>query len=167
MLVAARNPCKCGYYGDSRHECKCTPHEIDNYKKKLSGPILDRIDIHIELNTIDYEQLTGKKTTSSNAMQRDISRVRLIQKNRYVEEKISYNSELGDNLLEKYCPLGENEKKLMKEAFSSLNLNPRTFAKIIKVARTISDLEASENIKQEHIAEALRYRSLNKIYERV
>lgn len=158
MLVAATNPCKCGYYGDPTHQCKCTSGEIERYRAKLSGPILDRIDMSIELTPITYNQLNGTKTESSLDMKMEIERVRKVQSERYTKEGIQFNSQLEENQIEKYCHLKPEGNEMMERAFSRLGLNPRTFWKVLKVARTVADFQQSEEITTAHIGEALQYR---------
>lgn len=164
MLVGAMNPCPCGCYPD-RSRCVCTPGQIQHYMGKLSSPFLDRIDICVEAPKVEYEALRGKNREESSAAIRErVCRARDIQKSRYRELGISTNSMLGMRELEKYCVLGKKEEELMKQAFSRLGLTARTYHKMLKVARTIADLEGAQQIGSEHLMEALSYRSFDRTY---
>lgn len=163
MLVAGMNPCKCGYFGDSSRKCTCSAGEIQRYMRKISGPMLDRIDLHIQVPSVKYSELSGaKKTASSDEMRRDVERARATQAERYKNEPYSINSELDSTGLEKYCSLGEASQKLLTDVFEKLGLSARAYTRILKVARTIADLDGSENIEANHVAEAVQYRSLDK-----
>lgn len=175
MLLASMNPCPCGYFGDPTHECSCSPWQIRNYLSKLSGPLLDRIDMHIEIMPVKYKELIGLDTAdgvasdptearNSAVMRREVEAARQIQLERYRQEEISYNSQLTPGLIKKYCPLDRESKKLLETAFRRLSLSARAHHKIIKMGRTIADMEEEEKIGVRHIAEAIRYRSLDKIY---
>ena len=165
MLVASMNPCPCGFYGSKQKECTCQPQAIHKYLGKISGPLLDRIDIQVEVAQVEYQRLekSGKEETSEQIKQR-ISKARKIQLKRYEKEGIYTNSELTPNLQEKYCTLGKEESMLLKQAFDRLNLSARAYGRILKVARTIADLDGKEKIETFHIAEAIQYRSLDKKY---
>lgn len=165
MFVASMNPCPCGYYGSKDKECTCTPQIISKYMGKISGPLLDRIDIQIEVTPVKYKKLDSTENieTSKEIKQR-VNKARKIQQDRYKEEKIYSNSQLTPKLIEKYCKLDEGGRKILQAAFEKLGLSARAYGRILKVARTIADLEASENIEQRHIAEAIQYRSLDKKY---
>jgi len=164
MLVAAMNPCPCGYYGDPFHECSCSPNRISKYLSRLSGPILDRIDIQVEAVPVKFTDFEGKGSTDSATIKKRVEAARLVQLERYKDEKIYSNSQLTPRLIKKYCKLGKTEKLLLKTAFENLKLSARAYNKILKVSRTIADLEASKDIKESHIAEALRYRNIDKYY---
>lgn len=175
MLLASMNPCPCGYYGDPTHECSCGPNQIRNYLSKISGPLLDRIDLHIEIMPVKYQELAGLDCSDSGApgplayknsetMRLEVEAARLIQLDRYKKEEISYNSQLSPGLMKKYCVLDRETKKLMETAFQQLSLSARAHHKIIKVGRTIADMDGSEKIGVKHIAEAIQYRSLDKMY---
>ena len=167
MFVASMNPCPCGYYGSSDKECTCTPQAISKYMGKISGPLLDRIDIQIEVSPVKYEKLGNEELpeTSSQIKER-VNRAKQIQIERYKKENIYANSSLTPKLISKYCKLEEDSKALLEKAFNKLGLSARAYGRILKVARTIADLEGSEQIKKVHIAEAIQYRSLDKKYWR-
>lgn len=163
MLVASMNPCPCGYYGSPLGKCRCTPAQIASYFRKISGPLLDRIDIHIEAAPIKYEDLGNKRRgEKSEDIKNRVNKARKIQQERYKEYSIYSNSELTPSLMEKYCSLDEASNKLLNAAFVKLGLSARAHNGILKVARTIADLDESENIKSVHIAEAIQYRSLDR-----
>lgn len=163
MLIASMNPCKCGYYGDSRRKCTCTPAQIAKYRRKISGPLLDRIDIQAEVSGIPYETLSSlDKGESSADIKNRVDKARRIQLERYEGKGIYSNSQLSAGMLQEFCPLGQAENKLLKSAFDSLGLSARAHSRILKVARTIADLNGSDDIKAAHIAEAISYRSLDR-----
>ena len=163
MLVASMNPCNCGYYGDPTRECTCSAGQIQKYLNKISGPMLDRFDIHIEVSAVKYEELSGKKDgESSDTIRKRVENARKIQQERYKEYGIYCNSQLSASLTEKFCALNDECKFILKAAFENLGLSARAHSRILKVARTIADLEGSENIEISHLSEAIQYRSLDK-----
>lgn len=165
MLVASMNPCPCGFYGSKEKECTCSPQAIQKYMGKISGPLLDRIDIQVEVTPVKYEKLQGtEKIETSAKIKERVNKARIIQQNRYKELKIHSNSQLTPNLIKKYCKLGEKEKQILKKAFETLGLSARAHDRILKVARTIADLDEKENIETSHITEAIQYRNLDKKY---
>ena len=165
ILIAAMNPCPCGNYGNPLKECTCSFNEIRRYLNKISSPILDRIDIHIEIKPVKYEDLKDdSKSKSSSELKEEVVRARLIQEERYKNEKISTNSELNTNQMKKYIKLSEDVEKIAKMAFNKYNFSVRSFNKIIKMSRTIADLEGSKEIESKHLLEAIRYRSLDDKY---
>jgi len=164
MLVVALNPCKCGYYGDSSRRCRCSESEVRRYLGKISGPMLDRIDIQLEAETVKYTDLRAMHGESSAAIKERVNRAREIQKIRYKDDNITCNAQLYGGLVEKYCSLGESESTLLKNAFKDLGLTARAYTRILKVARTVADLEGRENINELDIAEAIGYRSLDRKY---
>ena len=165
MLIASMNPCKCGYLGDTRKQCTCTPAQINRYRSKISGPLLDRIDIQVEVPNVDYDDLssTANGETSADVKKR-VNKARKVQLERYRDLSIYSNSQLDAGMLQKYCPLDGESNAMLKAAFDNLGLSARAHGRILKVARTIADLEGSENIKAAHIAEAIQYRSLDRKY---
>lgn len=160
MLIAAMNPCPCGKAGDKEASCLCTPPQIIKYQKKISEPLLDRIDIHIEVPKIKYEELVsdGGEGERSSAIRERISQARQIQYNRFVDEKILINSEMSNQQIKKYCELDSACHDILKNAMMRYKLSPRSFHRSIKLARTIADLTGAEKIQSQHIAEALQYR---------
>ena len=165
MLVASMNPCPCGFYGSKEKECSCMPQAISKYLSKISGPLLDRVDIQVEVVPVKYKHLekSGGEETSNQIKQR-VNNARKIQIERYKDEGIFSNSQLTPKMLDKYCYLGKEEKVLLEQAFNNLGLSARAHGRILKVARTIADLDSKENIEVGHIAEAIQYRSLDKKY---
>lgn len=164
MLVAAMNPCPCGYLG-SGDKCHCTVNEIAKYQSKISGPLLDRIDLMVEMPAVGYEDLQNTASGESSAeIKKRVVKAHEIQLQRYKKEGIFFNAQLNAAQVEKYCPLGEAEQKLLKAAFSSMDLSARAYHKILKVARTAADLDGSEEITVRHLAEVLQYRSLDRKY---
>lgn len=164
ILAAAMNPCPCGNYPDLS-KCNCTPGQIRQYLGKISQPFLDRIDICIETPRIQYEELImDKKAENSEEIRKRVEDARKIQSNRYKDKKILTNAMLSVGEMKDYCKLGEAEEELMKKAFSSLNLTARTYHKILRVSRTIADLEGEDKISTLHIKEAIGYRTIDKKY---
>ena len=165
MFVASMNPCPCGYYGSKEKECTCTEQAISKYMGKISGPLLDRIDIQIEVTGVKYQKLeSNNKIESSKDIQKRVNVARQIQRERYKDEKIYSNSELTPKLIEKYCQIDEESKKILQTAFEKLGFSARAYGRILKVARTIADLAGSTQINKSHVAEAIQYRSLDKKY---
>ena len=165
MLIASMNPCKCGYFGDSRRQCTCTPTQVNRYRSRISGPLLDRIDIQVEVSNVDYEDLSSTENSETSAeIKKRVDKTRKLQLERYKDYNIYSNSQLDAGMLKKFCPLGEEENAILRAAFDNLGLSARAHSRILKVARTIADLEGSKNIKSEHIAEAIQYRSLDRKY---
>lgn len=165
IFVASMNPCPCGFYGSKDKECTCSPQAITKYMGKISGPLLDRIDIQIEVSPVKYQKLSDdEEIENSEKIKERVNQARKIQLKRYENENIYSNSELSPKLIEKYCELNENSKKILQIAFEKLGLSARAYGRILKVARTIADLDGKENISEEHITEAIQYRSLDKKY---
>ena len=164
MLVVALNPCKCGYYGDGTARCRCSETEVRKYLGKISGPMLDRIDIQLEAAPVKYTDLKSMKGESSAEIKKRVNAAREVQKERYKNESITTNAQLSGALVEKYCSIGKNESKILKDAFDSLGLTARAYTRILKVARTIADCEGREKINEMDIAEAIGYRSLDRKY---
>ncbi|EDS73404.1 Mg chelatase-like protein [Anaerofustis stercorihominis DSM 17244] len=162
MLLASMNPCPCGYLGDSKVECTCSDFQKEKYKNKISGPLLDRIDIQVKVPRQDYEKLriNSKKSESSKEIRKRVNKAREIQLERYKGTKVLFNSMLTPAMIEKWCKIGEEEERLMKMAFDNLNLSARGYHRILKLARTIADLDGCENISSSHISEALQYRGM-------
>ena len=166
MLVAAMNPCPCGYYGHSTKECTCTPFIIQKYISKISGPLMDRIDLHIDVPAVKYDELSDTTTTAESSLdiRKRIIKIRKIQKQRLKKEKNLYcNAHMESKHIKKYCEIDEESKKLLKHVIEKLGFSARAHDRILKVARTISDMAGSKKIQSQHIAEAIQYRSLDRI----
>jgi magnesium chelatase family protein len=163
MLVAAMNPCPCGYYSDQKRVCRCTPQQIRQYQARISGPLLDRIDIHIEVPSVRYKDLTGRSSgESSGAIKERIERARFIQKRRLEGQDTQFNARMSDKLIKVFCDIDEDSQKLIEMAIEKLGLSARAYTKILKVARTIADLEEKDKILSSHVAEAIQYRNLDR-----
>ncbi|MEG2450371.1 MAG: YifB family Mg chelatase-like AAA ATPase [Clostridia bacterium] len=165
MLIASMNPCPCGNYGSKTQQCKCSPQQIHNYVSKLSGPLLDRIDLQIEVDNISFGELRGADRNESSAVIKErINKVRNIQRERFKSDGILTNAEMGSREVAKYCAIDDRCERLLQKAFEKLNLSARGTTRILKVARTIADIEGSQSIEAKHIAEAIQYRGLDKKY---
>ncbi len=165
MLVASMNPCPCGNLGSKTSECTCTAGEIHRYISKLSGPLLDRIDLQVEVDGVSYEELRSNTLEeSSSAIKQRVENAREIQRNRYKGSGVFTNSNMTNSQVKKYCQLDQTCELILQNAFRKLNLSARASTRILKVARTIADLEAKENIQIHHISEAIQYRSLDRKY---
>jgi len=166
MLIAAMNPCPCGYFGSETHKCCCTPQQIQSYLSRVSGPLLDRMDMQTELLPVKKEIYLSETpaSESSENMKKEVLRVRRIQAERYQDESIYYNSQLSSDLIRKYCHLNSDSRKILNRALARWNLSGRSYYKIIKVAQTISDFDESQKIEGIHIAEAIRYHCVEKYY---
>lgn len=163
MFVASMNPCPCGYYGDEEKECRCTPQEIHRYLNKISGPLLDRIDIQIEVKRPKIEKISSKENVEkSEQIKERVNKARRIQIERYQKYNMYSNAELTTKMIAEFCKLDKKGEELMQSAFKKLKLSVRAYERILKVARTIADLEDKENIEVKHVAEAIQYRSLDK-----
>lgn len=163
VLVAAMNPCPCGYFTDPKKECHCTPFQIQNYLSKISGPLLDRIDIHLEVPRLKYENLTDKRRGElSSDIRKRVDHARDKQKERYKNEGVLFNAHLESKELERYCALEKEAEELLKLAILELGISARAYDKILRVARTIADLDQKEIIEAHHISEAISYRSLDR-----
>ena len=164
-LIAAMNPCPCGFFGHPTRQCTCSPKMVSKYLNRISGPMLDRIDLHIEVPPVDYNALnsTGREENSAKIRER-VNKARKIQTERYAGTGITCNARLTPALLKKYCILSEDASKLLQASFDSLGMSARAYDRILKVSRTIADLDGSENIEMQHVAEALQFRSLDRKY---
>ncbi|HSO27072.1 MAG TPA: YifB family Mg chelatase-like AAA ATPase [Anaerolineales bacterium] len=164
QLVAAMNPCPCGYYGDAQRDCTCSPSTITRYQKRISGPLLDRIDIHIEVPRVDYEKLSSSRMGEpSQAVQARVELARRRQRARFGEQQdkiypIACNADMRPGEVRQYCQLDETGRTLMRSAMNQLQLSARAYHRVLKLARTIADLAGSETIQPQHLAEALQYR---------
>ena len=166
MLAAAMNPCPCGFFGDSTRECHCSPPQIQRYVAKISGPLLDRIDIHIEVPAVKYKELRGTGEIESSAcVAGRVLRARQIQTERYRDEKKLYaNAQMPPRLIRKFCAISADGEKLLETAIQRLGLSARAHDRILKVSRTIADLEAAPSIEPKHLSEAIQYRTLDRTY---
>jgi magnesium chelatase family protein len=166
MLAAAMNPCPCGYFGDPTRECHCTPPMIQRYVAKISGPLLDRIDIHIEVPAVKYKELRAPASSEdSSAVRGRVIAARNIQLHRYAAEKKTFsNSQMLPKMVRKHCAISADGEKLLENAITKLGLSARAHDRILKVARTIADLEASPSIEPKHVSEAIQYRTLDRSY---
>ncbi len=159
LMVAAMNPCPCGYLGDSLKECNCAPSQIIRYKRKLSGPLLDRIDLHVEVPRLKYEEMSQESQgEKSKAVRERVIQARQIQLSRFRGDGMFNNQEMSVRHIKKYCTLDETTEKMMKNAVSSMGFSTRTYHRLLKISRTIADLAGSEHITSEHLGEALQYR---------
>lgn len=165
MLVASMNPCPCGNYGDPKRTCTCTPHQIARYLSRISGPLLDRIDLHIEVSRPRYEQLRSKtQGESSAAVRKRVNAAREVQRERFLGSGVFSNSQLSGALFEQACALDEKTSTLLQAAFTALHMSARSYKRILMVARTIADLAGEERIREEHVAEAIQYRTMDRKY---
>ncbi len=159
VLMAAMNPCPCGYLTDPEKNCTCSPNAVINYQKKISGPLLDRIDLHVEVPRVKFEKLsTDNLAESSKEIRQRVQQARDKQKQRFADKKILTNAEMSSNQVKKYCQIDQATQELLKNAVNSLHLSARAYFRVLKIARTIADLENSEKITSQHVAEALQYR---------
>lgn len=165
MMLCAMNPCPCGFFGHPAKECKCTPAAKKRYLDKISGPILDRIDIHIEVAPVEYEQLSDKSMGESSAVIKErVDKAREVQRERFKGTEVTCNAKMTPQMTKDYCVLSDEANNLLKISFEKLGMSARAYDKILRISRTIADLDSSENIELNHIAEALQYRSLDRKY---
>lgn len=163
MLVASMNPCPCGYYGSIDKECSCTENQRKIYQSKLSGPMIDRFDLHIKVPSVKYIDLSKENEETSEQIRERVNKARKIQQQRYLKEGIYSNSELTPKLIEKYCILTDKANKILISYFEKMKLSTRSYLKVLKVSRSIADLSEKEKIDENDILEAIQYRSLDKI----
>jgi magnesium chelatase family protein len=164
MLIAAMNPCPCGYYNHPEMDCVCGPGIVQKYLNKISGPLLDRIDIHVEVTPVPFRELTAARTSEkSGAVRERVIKARHIQEKRYAENKgIHCNAQMSSRMLREICTVNEEGHTLLKNAMEKLSLSARAYDRILKVSRTIADLDNSPEISTEHLSEAIHYRSLDR-----
>ncbi len=159
MLCASMNPCPCGNYGSTEKQCTCTPSQIRKYRGRVSGPLLDRIDLQVEVDSVKYDDLASEKLEESSAeVKKRVERARAIQRERFMDDDITENASMGEKQIKNYCALTPECERILKTAFETLSLSARARSRIIKVARTIADLDLSEDIKPKHVLEAASYR---------
>lgn len=165
MLVAAMNPCNCGFYGDPTRECRCTPPQVQRYISKISGPLLDRIDIHINVPAVKVSELAAQDSGEGSVeIRQRVMRVRKLQQQRFSGEHVFCNAQMPPRLIRKYCQLDATSQQLLERAMMKLGLSARAYDRILKVSRTIADLEGMERIVEKHISEAVQYRTLDRTY---
>ncbi len=166
MLVTSMNPCPCGNYGSKTRECRCTPTQIHNYLNKLSGPLMDRIDLHVEVDGVSYDELTSKTADEepSAVIRERVNKARARQIERFKGTNTKCNAKMSNHQVLEFCKLDDDSESLLKEAFTAFNMSARAHNRILKVARTIADLDESDEIRLEHLAEAIGYRALDKKY---
>jgi magnesium chelatase family protein len=163
MLVAALNPCPCGYRNDPRRDCHCSPVQIEKYMSKISGPLLDRIDIHIEVPAVPFTELSsGTPGTSSAEMRKHVEAARAIQRERFTRGKTRYNAQMSSRQIRQHCKLDEPCAALMRDSVHEMGLSARAHDKVLRVARTIADLDSSPEIRPQHLHEAVNYRMLDR-----
>ncbi|MEO6831191.1 MAG: ATP-binding protein, partial [Chitinophagaceae bacterium] len=167
MLIASMNPCPCGYYNHPEKECTCSPQMVQRYLNKISGPLLDRIDLHVEVTPVSFNELAGvsasARTEDSDAIRARVIKAREIQTKRFENHPGIYaNAQMGSKLLKEVCVITQVGANLLKTAMERLNLSARAYDRILKVSRTIADLDGVEDIRPEHLAEAIQYRSLDR-----
>jgi magnesium chelatase family protein len=165
MIIAAMNPCPCGYYGHPTRKCVCSPKQVSQYISKVSGPLLDRFDMHIEVAPADYESISsGAKAEPSSAIRERVQRARDIQQKRFAGTDITCNAQITSDILHEVCPITPEADGILKQVFDSLGLSARSYDRILKVSRTIADMDGAEVIDRKHIAQAVRYRCLDRKY---
>lgn len=163
MLIGSMNPCPCGHFGDTRKQCRCSPRQIQAYRAKLPGPLLDRIDLHIEVPYVDWRRLSEEKPSeSSESLRKNIIKAWQIQRERFSGMPINFNSQMNEKILKRFCGLSPSAKLILDSAMENLALSARAYSRILKVARTIADLENAERIGEENVAEAVQYRTLDR-----
>ena len=159
MLVCAMNPCKCGWYGHPSGRCRCREHEVERYLGRVSGPLLDRIDLYVEVPALEFDELSQRGGSESSAqIKKRVNDARALQTQRYGADGPDCNARMGQKELQNYCALDDGCQALMKGAFERMGLTARSYDRILRVARTIADLDNSETIRMHHLAEAIQYR---------
>ena len=164
MLVGAMNPCACGHFGNPKRECRCSPAQVERYRQRISGPLLDRIDIHVEAPAVEYKELSSTADAESSATIRErVIAARAIQQKRFAaNRKCRANAAMSNALLRQHCKLDSTSQDFLGQAMEELNLSARAYDRILKVARTIADLAASSAIQPPHVMEAIQYRTLDR-----
>ena len=163
MLVAAMNPCKCGFHGDPLHPCQCTHHQVQTYRSRVSGPLMDRMDIHVEVPAVKFKEIADDRPSEpSEHIRERVTQARTIQQQRFAQDGIYANAQMKARHIRKHCKIDETSQRLMETAMTKLGLSARAYNRVLKVARTIADLEASASIAPHHITEAIQYRSLDR-----
>ena len=162
ILVIAFNPCPCGYLGDMKHNCRCTPAQVQRYESRLSGPLLDRIDMHLEVPSVPYKEMAAGNSGEPSAVVKErVEQARAVQKRRFAKRKNFYcNGQMTPRDIKKFCPLDQDSEKLIANAVERLGFSARSYHRILKIGRTIADLDGNERVRTNHIAEAIQYRRL-------
>ena len=167
MLIAAMNPCPCGYYTDPRHACRCTAHQIHRYRSKISGPLMDRIDIHVEVPAVLQKDLmAGAHTEPSCTIRERVLAARQIQNRRFKRTHIFGNAQMASRHIRSHCRIGEEAISVLESAIDRLGLSARAYNRILKISRTIADLDGLADIQVQHVSEAIQYRSLDRLGHR-
>ena len=162
MLVCAMNPCRCGWYGHPSGRCSCSRRDVEKYVSKISGPLLDRIDLHIQVPSVEYEAMRRKtKPESSAAVRGRVNAAREIQRKRFAGTAVTCNADMTADMVGRFCALDEKGEQLMRDSFEKLGLTARSHDRILRVARTIADLDGATDISAAHLAEAIQYRNSN------
>ena len=167
MLASAMNPCPCGFWNDPTRECRCTPLQIQRYVGRISGPLLDRIDIHVDVPAVKFRELSGEPATdaeSSATIRERVLHARERQRKRLAGEKIFANAAMTPRMIRRHCRIDSDSEQMLERAMTRLGLSARAYDRILKVSRTIADLECSEKIGSAHVSEAVGYRSLDRTY---
>jgi magnesium chelatase family protein len=163
MLISAMNPCKCGYFGNTKRECRCSPREVENYRNRISGPLLDRIDIHVEAPAVEFKELSSdERAEPSAAIRERVVAAREIQSTRFKGGKTRANAGMSHAQLKTHCKLDSSSTEMLRMAMTELQLSARAYDRILKVARTIADLAGEHSIKSSHVMEAIQYRTLDR-----
>jgi magnesium chelatase family protein len=164
LLIAALNPCPCGYYGDIKRECRCSPRQIENYRQRISGPLLDRIDLHVEVPLVDFKELSSQTVTGekSSVIRERVVAAREIQHGRFGKAGITSNAAMTPRLVRQHCKLDAESNGYLEHAMEQMNFSARAHDRILKVARTLADLGGAENIRAQDVLEAIQYRALDR-----
>ena len=165
MLASAMNPCPCGFYNDTTRECKCSLQQIQRYVSRISGPLLDRIDIHIDVPAVKFRELTSDSSGEpSSEIRLRVLKARNIQLERFRKDRIYCNAQMNSRLIRRFCPVNNESKSLLEHAITKIGLSARAYDRILKVSRTLADLEGKDNIESDHVSEAIQYRTLDRNY---
>ena len=158
------NPCPCGYFGDLKRECRCGPLQVQRYRQRISGPLLDRIDLHIEVPAVEYRDISSTRAEEDSAAIRDrVGRARERQQARFrSDKKVNCNARMGPRQIRQHCQLSDESQELIRVAMTELNLSARAYDRILKVSRTVADLQSSDEINTEHVSEAIQYRTFDR-----